>query len=154
MTDSQRLGDLANDSSSYGNCWHNLPLAQRQKAMADIWQEAIGLQSQPGLDEDYFALGGDSMTSVIVAASAKRELGLSFRATAIPRHPTIRRLLEFLEKDKHPIQLLETQRQSSGECSKLTEGAKEVVSSDAATSFPFALLSSEEREHVNHRFPH
>ncbi|NRB70553.1 MAG: amino acid adenylation domain-containing protein, partial [Xanthomonadales bacterium] len=66
------------------------PGTRFERAMADIWQRVLAVE-QVGLDDDFFALGGDSLKSIrIVALARARELNLA--PSEIFEYPTIREL--------------------------------------------------------------
>jgi aryl carrier-like protein len=59
-------------------------------ALADLWAEILGLDAV-GVDEDFFALGGDSILLLKLCARA-RELGIALSPRALFAHPTIAEL--------------------------------------------------------------
>ncbi|UWU92925.1 non-ribosomal peptide synthetase/type I polyketide synthase [Bradyrhizobium sp. CB1015] len=65
--------------------------------LAQLWSEALGVE-EIGPTDDFFALGGDSITAMQVAHRA-RVIGLSLRPVMILEHPTIERLAEVLEAE-------------------------------------------------------
>jgi len=62
--------------------------------MADVWAEVLSLELI-GIDDNYFALGGDSIRSIQVAARA-RERGLAVSLQQLFQFQTIRQLAEQL----------------------------------------------------------
>ena len=62
--------------------------------LARLWSDALGFE-QIGPDDDFFALGGDSILGMQIAHRA-RGLGLPVRPRMILEHPTVRRLAEAL----------------------------------------------------------
>ncbi len=58
--------------------------------LAEVWREVLGVD-RVGIDDNYFALGGDSIRSVRVVAAA-RQRGLSLSIALIYRHQTVRGL--------------------------------------------------------------
>ncbi|MDX3078421.1 non-ribosomal peptide synthetase [Streptomyces sp. MI02-7b] len=61
-----------------------------EAALAEAWAEVLG-REQVGIDDNYFALGGDSIRSIQVLARA-RQRGLHFELVDLMRHATIRAL--------------------------------------------------------------
>lgn len=59
--------------------------------IATIWREVLGLPDI-GIDDDFFAVGGDSFTAMRIA----RQIGDGLRVAAIFQHPTIRGLADLL----------------------------------------------------------
>jgi len=66
------------------------PGTAAEAALADVWAEVLGVE-RVGIDDNYFALGGDSMRSVRLVAAARRR-GLSISIPHIYRHQTVRAL--------------------------------------------------------------
>jgi amino acid adenylation domain-containing protein len=67
-----------------------------ERALAEIWSEALGVK-KVGIDDDFFALGGDSILSLRVAALA-RERGIKVTVEQLFRHKTIRELAHQVEE--------------------------------------------------------
>ncbi len=66
------------------------PLSPVQLTLAGIWKELLSLQ-QVGIHDNFFALGGNSILSILVIARLQ-EAGLSLRAEQIFQKPTIAEL--------------------------------------------------------------
>ncbi len=75
-----------------------MPLANR---LAALWAQALGLPSC-GVDDDFFALGGDSIVAIEIAAGARR-LGLALTPQQIFTAPTVSRLLALAAPVTAPI---------------------------------------------------
>jgi amino acid adenylation domain-containing protein len=67
-----------------------VPRTMEEEVLAAVWGRVLGA-SRVGIDDDYFALGGDSIRSIQVVSQA-RERGLSFSMEDLFRHRTIRTL--------------------------------------------------------------
>ena len=77
------------------------PRTKVEQALAEVWAEALGVR-RVGIDDNYFALGGDSIRSIRVRAGAL-ERGLDFSLQQLFRHPTIRGLAEQVSvAENHP----------------------------------------------------
>src|SRR5207253_5810179 len=76
---------------------HTEPENQVEQLLADIWRDVLGLATV-GTQDSFFALGGDSIRSVRVAALAQ-EKGLSVSVHQIFRNQTIRALARELQKE-------------------------------------------------------
>jgi len=63
-----------------------------ERALTRAWSKALQVD-QVGIDDDYFALGGDSLTVLQVRALARAD-GVQFSVQDLFRHPTVRRLAE------------------------------------------------------------
>jgi amino acid adenylation domain-containing protein/non-ribosomal peptide synthase protein (TIGR01720 family) len=73
------------------------PQTPTEKTLAGIWAEVLALP-RVGIDDDYFALGGDSIRSIRVAALA-RERHVGFKLQRLFEQPTIRRLAATIDGD-------------------------------------------------------
>ena len=67
------------------------PRTDAEKALAAVWAETLGLE-RVGIDDGFFALGGDSMSSIQLRARAARR-GIHFSLQQLFRHQTIAELL-------------------------------------------------------------
>lgn len=68
----------------------------REQAIATIWREVLGSEREPGLDENFFDAGGDSLRLLAVRKRLRERLGFSVSATDLFEQTTIRRLAAFL----------------------------------------------------------
>jgi acyl-CoA synthetase (AMP-forming)/AMP-acid ligase II/aryl carrier-like protein len=66
---------------------HVPPRTQRQKRMAKVWAEVLGLQ-RVGIEDSFFDLGGDSIRAVVLVAALRAE-GFTVSAREIFAAPTI-----------------------------------------------------------------
>ena len=73
---------------------HVPPRTADEQTLAAIWAELLGV-GQVGVEDNFFALGGDSIVSIQMAARA-RQAGLEVTARDLFRHPTIASLLAAL----------------------------------------------------------
>jgi thioesterase domain-containing protein/acyl carrier protein len=63
--------------------------------MAGIWAEVLELP-EVGIDDDFFALGGDSITALFVVDRVADEFACTIQPTAVRRAPTIAKLMNLL----------------------------------------------------------
>jgi len=70
------------------------PESAEEKALGEIWGRILGIE-RVGIDDNFFALGGDSIRSIQVLASAQQS-GLSFSLQQLFQHQTIRELAPVL----------------------------------------------------------
>jgi amino acid adenylation domain-containing protein len=63
------------------------PRTPKERLLCALWQEMLG-RAAVGVDDNFFALGGDSVQAVIIAARAGRA-GLAFEARALFEHQTV-----------------------------------------------------------------
>jgi len=73
-----------------GGSEYEAPRNELETALAEIWQELLGVE-RIGIRDNFFALGGDSIISIQVSSRAKR-LGYKILARDIFLHQTIGRL--------------------------------------------------------------
>ncbi|HEU4562389.1 MAG TPA: amino acid adenylation domain-containing protein, partial [Longimicrobium sp.] len=66
------------------------PGTAAEAELAEVWHEVLGVE-RVGIDDNYFALGGDSIRGVRLVAAARRR-GLSLSIPQIYRHQTVRGL--------------------------------------------------------------
>jgi hypothetical protein len=66
-----------------------------EREMFAVWQEALGL-TEFGIRDNFFALGGHSLTATRVAAAITERCGLPLALSAIFERPTIAELAEAL----------------------------------------------------------
>ncbi len=69
------------------------PQSPEERLLAAVWQEVFS-RADVGIDENFFELGGDSLLSLKVKASAARA-GLHFDLQSIFEHPTIEGLAPY-----------------------------------------------------------
>lgn len=74
---------------------HEVAGTQTEKLLLDIWKRVLR-QSNIAIDDDFFAIGGDSIQAFRVAAEV-RENGYSLNPAEIKEYPAIRSLAAFLE---------------------------------------------------------
>jgi amino acid adenylation domain-containing protein len=75
----------------------NEPRTEMEMLLADIWAEIFELPDI-GQDDDFFNLGGDSLSGAIVAARVYAALGVELSLGAIADHPTLSTLAAFIDQ--------------------------------------------------------
>ncbi|MFL6332079.1 MAG: amino acid adenylation domain-containing protein [Pyrinomonadaceae bacterium] len=77
------------------------PRTPTESALAEVWSQVLG-QERVGIDDSFFALGGDSIRSLQVVARAQK-LNLHFSIAHIFQHQTIRQLAPVVDgEDNRP----------------------------------------------------
>jgi amino acid adenylation domain-containing protein/non-ribosomal peptide synthase protein (TIGR01720 family) len=76
----------------------DLPTTGRERVIAGVWQEALGLETV-GLDDNFFELGAHSLLLVTVHARLKTALRVDLPLVRLFQHPTIRSLARHLGQD-------------------------------------------------------
>ena len=94
------------------------PRTPEEQILAGVWAKVLKAE-RVGIDDNYFALGGDSIRSIQIVALS-RERGLVFALHQLFQNPTIRRLAEALH-------------------------AEQVGSSEPSMTTPFGLISDSDR---------
>ncbi|MCP4567363.1 MAG: non-ribosomal peptide synthetase, partial [FCB group bacterium] len=72
------------------------PATALEKAVAEIWQEVLGLE-RVGLDDNFFDVGGHSLLLAQVRVRLRQVTGREVRLIELFRHPNIRTLVHHLE---------------------------------------------------------
>ncbi|GAA2104630.1 hypothetical protein GCM10009801_80380 [Streptomyces albiaxialis] len=67
------------------------PRDDREKALAEVWSRVLGV-AEVGIDDNYFALGGDSILAIRMLAQA-RKAGLEAEFQDLLEHQTVRSLV-------------------------------------------------------------
>ncbi|MFD4371314.1 phosphopantetheine-binding protein [Streptomyces sp. NPDC058486] len=65
-------------------------------AIAEIWQEVLGVPVAD--DDDFFALGGQSLAAMEVVAAVRRRLGVSVKVRVLLEHPVLADFAEQLAR--------------------------------------------------------
>ncbi|WSK66989.1 amino acid adenylation domain-containing protein [Streptomyces sp. NBC_01276] len=76
------------------------PRSRAEAVLAEVWAEVLGWE-HVGVDDDYFALGGDSILMLSVRAGAEAR-GLRFSLTDLIRNPTVAGLAARAEEATAP----------------------------------------------------
>ena len=71
------------------------PQTETEKRLAEIWEQTIGV-SPIGVDQNFFALGGDSIVSIQIISRARRA-GIGLKPKHIAQFPTIAELATIAE---------------------------------------------------------
>ncbi len=75
---------------SAGQHAYQAPQTAVERGLAEVWQGVLGV-AQVGVDDNFFALGGDSILSIQVVSRA-RQVGIHFTAKDLFQHQTVRTL--------------------------------------------------------------
>jgi|GEM_PF-6131113 len=88
--------DTNNQLSSFDS--NATPRNEMETNLVDIWQEVLGLVSSPGINDDFFDLGGDSLLAVRLVYIIETKLQLQFPLDSFSRFRTIAQLADILKK--------------------------------------------------------
>ena len=72
------------------------PESELEQRVRQVWSEVLGIDGITA-DDDFFALGGDSLRGARVIVRLNQELGLDLPVSALVEAPTVRGLSELLE---------------------------------------------------------
>jgi aryl carrier-like protein len=78
---------------------YQAPRDEIERRLAAAWEEVLG-RRPVGAEDDFFALGGDSLKAIQVASRIRRELGAAAGLTEIFRAPTVRSLAALLAESQ------------------------------------------------------
>jgi amino acid adenylation domain-containing protein len=67
------------------------PRTPVEARVAAIWGEVMGT-AEPGVDDDFLSLGGDSLQAMQIVSRIRREYGLDLPLVALLQHPTVARM--------------------------------------------------------------
>jgi amino acid adenylation domain-containing protein len=78
----------------------NESLNELQNSVAKIWQRVLGLNKAPGLQDNFFHIGGHSLKAMQVVARLHKELGLRITLNEFFDNSLLRELANLLETKK------------------------------------------------------
>ena len=112
--DRQALGELANQLRSASGSVP--PRGSVERRLARIWEELLDLRPI-GIADDFFEIGGDSLSAVSLLAAIEREFGRALNIENLLAAPTIEKLSELIarqDKDTKIAYAIPIQPQGSG----------------------------------------
>ncbi|MCU0289497.1 MAG: phosphopantetheine-binding protein, partial [Acidobacteria bacterium] len=67
-----------------------MPVSHREKIIAGIWQEVLQYErGRVGLKDNFFDLGGNSLSIMRVRVKIKEQLGIDIPVTVLFQYPTV-----------------------------------------------------------------
>jgi amino acid adenylation domain-containing protein len=81
------------------------PRNPNEQRLADIWQEVLMLNGV-GIDDDFFDLGGDSLTATRAFARTNQAFGTALTLREMLDHPTIRTLSDVIARSPNALPAL------------------------------------------------
>lgn len=112
------------------------PRTPEEQILAGVWARALKLE-RVGIDDDYFALGGDSIRSIQVVALC-RERGLLFTLQQLFQNPTVRRLAEAL----HSQQVGSAEPPMTAPFSLISESDHALLPADIKDAYPLSRMQA------------
>jgi amino acid adenylation domain-containing protein len=86
------------------------PLTETEQALAEIWRELIPLEGLPGPDDDYFELGGDSLTAFEIFARIERQARREISPNVLLEASTLGALATFIDSGEKRGRLIKLHR--------------------------------------------
>ncbi|MGD2115409.1 MAG: amino acid adenylation domain-containing protein, partial [Acidobacteriota bacterium] len=114
------------------------PRTETEERIAAIWREVLGVE-RIGVDDSFFALGGDSMRSLQVLARA-REGGLPLSLEDLARHPTVAALARALDRAAEVEDALP--RVTSEPFELIAESDREALPGDVVDAYPLTRMQA------------
>ncbi len=108
-----------------------------ERAIADAWASVLGI-ARVGRDENYFALGGDSIRSIRIVHLASAA-GVRFSVRDVLANPTVRSLAAVASLAASGA---EPESHGPAPFALLAEGERAIVPTDAVDAFPLARLQA------------
>ncbi|MBN3921606.1 non-ribosomal peptide synthetase, partial [Nostoc sp. NMS4] len=110
------------------------PSTPEEKILAAIWTKVLGVE-QVGINDNFFALGGDSIRSIQVLSQAK-EQGLSLSVQQLFQYQTIHELVQELKIQENDITKLELTQPFS----LISQADKQQLPDGIEDAYPLAML--------------
>ncbi|MEH2001260.1 MAG: amino acid adenylation domain-containing protein [Nostoc sp.] len=110
------------------------PSTPEEKILAAIWTKVLGVE-QVGINDNFFALGGDSIRSIQVLSQAK-EQGLSLSVQQLFQYQTIHELVQELKTQENDITKLELTQPFS----LISQADKQQLPDGLEDAYPLAML--------------
>jgi amino acid adenylation domain-containing protein len=99
LTSSGKIDRKALPSPVFAATQFREPLAQTEQIVADAFAEVLGVD-RVGLDDDFFALGGDSLIAIRVSARLQSALGREVPVRYLFDAPTVAGLADYLHRHR------------------------------------------------------
>lgn len=84
-----------------GGVIDEVPQGEIECTIAQLWKEVLGVE-RVGRNDNYFELGGDSLTGMRLAEAIAATLNLQLPVVAIFQNPTIRELSQLVATPAQP----------------------------------------------------
>ncbi|MCC5659230.1 amino acid adenylation domain-containing protein [Nostoc sp. XA010] len=113
------------------------PSTPEEKILVTIWTKVLGVE-KVGINDNFFALGGDSIRSIQVLSQAK-EQGLSFSVQQLFKYQTIHELVQELKTQKTPENDI-TELELTQPFSLISQADKQQLPNGLEDAYPLAML--------------
>ncbi len=109
------------------------PSTKSELAVAAVWQEIFGIQ-EVGINDDFYALGGDSLLAVQLINRMKKSLGFNPSVPVFSQNPTVGKLAAVA--DQEGLDLGEPEPAQKRESKGARESISEILTFRASGSRP------------------
>ncbi|MEV7872681.1 amino acid adenylation domain-containing protein [Streptomyces sp. NPDC088124] len=89
------------------------PRTEAERALAAVWAEVLGVE-RVGVEDDFFELGGDSISSLKVVSRIRAALGAGLSPRALFDHPTVARLAQAVRPEPEEAGIVPAPRTAGG----------------------------------------
>ena len=113
----------------------NQPMTAEQRVLAEAWAQVLETAA-PGLDDSFFALGGDSMHAIRVRAAVERQ-GYTFEVSELFDGPSIRQLAAIVR----PLTTGE-QDPAAQPFSLLSDSDRQRLPADVEDAYPISAMQA------------
>ena len=79
------------------NSNYRAPKCRAEETLVRIWEKTLGV-TPIGIDDDFFELGGESITAIQLLNSIDKKLGVKISLIALFEYPSIRQLTHIVGK--------------------------------------------------------
>ncbi|MGW5508213.1 amino acid adenylation domain-containing protein [Streptomyces albogriseolus] len=114
---------------------YTAPRDLTEEVLTSVIADVLGLE-RVGIDDDYLALGGDSIRSVMVAARAAHR-GVAVGVAQLHEHPTVRQIAAALSQEAGTVP---GRTRPTGSFSLVSAEDRALMPEDVEDAFPLSLL--------------
>lgn len=107
-----------------------------ERVLTEIWSQVLGVD-QVGIEDNFFALGGDSIRSIQVRAQAREE-GLEFSLQQLFQHPTVQKLAAQIAATGHASRASSSQQLFD----LLPEADRRLLPDEVEDAYPLTMLQT------------
>ncbi|HVR98550.1 MAG TPA: amino acid adenylation domain-containing protein, partial [Thermoanaerobaculia bacterium] len=116
------------------------PRTPAEEALCGIWAQVLGID-EVGVQDNFFALGGDSILSLRVVAMAEK-LGLPIALPDLFRHQTVRELAQLLEETGGAAAGRTEPPQRTAAFDLVAPADRALLPADMEDAYPLAMLQA------------
>ncbi len=94
--DQKALLEMAEGLTKKNQPVDEIPTTQTEQMLYDLWKKILAIEN-PGINEDFFDLGGHSLKAVALMAEVKKKTGVNIPLASLIQYPTIKKFASYLE---------------------------------------------------------